>query len=79
MFGRKFGFKGPFMMEKVPHAMGNQILPLKCGFGLGYGIGQTYRPILGFGFCIRPKPKKWFRSYTIMSVHYERYLQQIIL
>ena len=42
MFGRKFGFRGLFMMEKIPHPIGNQILPLKCGFGIGYGIGQKY-------------------------------------
>ena len=23
MFGRKFGFRGPFMIEKIPHAIGN--------------------------------------------------------
>ena len=45
MFGRKFGFRGPFMMEKIPHAIGNQILPLKCSFGIGYGIGRKYLPI----------------------------------
>ena len=45
MFGRKFGFRGPFMMEKTPHAIGNQILTLKCGFGIGYGIGRKYWPI----------------------------------
>ena len=43
MFERKFGFRGPFMMEKIPQAISNQILPLKCGFG--YGIGQKYWPI----------------------------------
>ena len=38
MFGIKFGFRGPFLMEKeLPHAIGNYILPLKCGFGIGYG------------------------------------------
>ena len=64
MFGRKFGFRGPFMMEKNPHAIGNQILPLKCRFGIGYGISQKYLPIWVFGFGIRPKPKQRFWSYT---------------
>ena len=65
MFGRKFGFKGPFMMEKIPHAIGNQILSLKCSFGIVYSIGQKYVSAnLGFGFGIGPKPKQWFRSYT---------------
>ena len=45
MFGIKFGFRGPFMMEEIPHAISNQILPLKCGFGIGYGIGRKYNPI----------------------------------
>ena len=44
MFGRKFGFMGPFMIEKNPHAIGNQILPLKCSFSIGYGIGRKYLP-----------------------------------
>ena len=33
------------MMEKIPHTIGNYILPLKCGFDIGYGISQKYRPI----------------------------------
>ena len=45
MFGRKFGFKGPFMMEKIPHAIGNYILPLICSFGIGCGIGRKYLTI----------------------------------
>ena len=47
MFGRNFGFTGPFMMKKKFHAIANQILPLKCGlnFGIGYGIGPKYWPI----------------------------------
>ena len=31
------------MIEKIPHTIGNQIFPLKSGFG--YGIGRKYRPI----------------------------------
>ena len=39
---------GLFMMEKLPHTKAkltrlNQYLPLKCGFGIGYGIGRKYR------------------------------------
>jgi hypothetical protein len=34
------------MMETMPHTMSNYILPLKCGFGIGYGIGRKYPPIL---------------------------------
>ena len=45
MFGRKFGFRGPFMMEKTPHAISNQILPLECSFGIGYNIDRKYLPI----------------------------------
>ena len=45
MFGREFGFKGLFMKEKIPHVISNQILLLKCSFGIGYGIGQKYLPI----------------------------------
>ena len=45
MFGRKFGFRCPFMMEKIPDAIGNLILPLKCGFGICSVSGQKYRPI----------------------------------
>ena len=33
-FGSKFGFKGPFVMEKIPHIIGNYILSLKYGFGI---------------------------------------------
>ena len=33
------------MIKKIPHTIGNQIFPLKCGFGIGYGIGRKYRPI----------------------------------
>ena len=33
------------MIEKLPHTIGNQIFPLKCGFGIGYGIGRNYQPI----------------------------------
>ena len=45
MIGRKFGFRGHFMMEKIPHAIGNQILPLKWYFGIGYSNGRKYQPI----------------------------------
>ena len=41
MFGSKFGFRAPFMMGKMPH----KIFPLKCSFGIGYGIGRKYRPM----------------------------------
>ena len=33
------------MIEKTPHTIGNLIFPLKCGFGIGYGIGRKYQPI----------------------------------
>ena len=33
------------MMKKIPHTFGNQILPLKCGLGISYGIDRKYRPI----------------------------------
>ena len=42
MLRRKFGFRGPFLMEKILYAIGNQILPLKWGLGIGYGIGLKY-------------------------------------
>ena len=45
MSERKFDFRGPFMMERNPNAIGNQILPLKCSFDIGYGISQKYLPI----------------------------------
>jgi hypothetical protein len=33
-------------MEKYPILIiGNYILPLKCGFGIGYGISRKYQPI----------------------------------
>ena len=41
IFVSKFGFRGPFIMGKIPH----KIFPLKCGFDIGYGIGRKYRPI----------------------------------
>ena len=52
MFGRKFVFRGPFMMEKNTSCY-QQLdskskinLDLKCGFSIGYGIGRKYQPIL---------------------------------
>ena len=39
------------MMEKI----GNWILPLKSGFGIGYGIDPKVSANLGLG--IRQKPK----------------------
>ena len=34
------------------------ILPLKCSFGIGYGIGRKYLNLgFGFGIGIGPKPK----------------------
>ena len=33
------------MIEKIPHSIGNYILPLKSGFDIGYGIVRKYRPI----------------------------------
>jgi hypothetical protein len=33
------------MIEKVPHTIGNWIFPLKCGFGIGYGIGRKHQQI----------------------------------
>ena len=30
-----------------------------------FGIGRMFRPIFSFGFGIGPKPKRWFRSYTL--------------
>ena len=36
MFGGKFGFRGPFYDgKKIPHAISNYILPIKCGYGIG--------------------------------------------
>ena len=31
---------------------------------VSFGIGRKLWPIFSFGFCIGPKPKRWFRSYT---------------
>ena len=42
MFGRKFGFRGPFMMEKT---LMLSVTRLKFSFGIDYGIGQKYLPI----------------------------------
>ena len=33
------------MMKKIPCTIGNYIFSLKCGFGIGYGIGPKYWPI----------------------------------
>ena len=33
------------MMEKILDTIVTYILPLKYGFGIGYGIGQKYPPI----------------------------------
>ena len=46
MFWRKFGFSGPFIIEKnISWYIGNLILPLKCSFSIGYSIGRKYLPI----------------------------------
>ena len=37
----QFGLKGPFRIEKIPHTT----FHLKCGFGIGYGMGWKCRPI----------------------------------
>ena len=44
MRGSKFGIRGPFTMKKN-YLIGIQIFSLKCGFGIGYGIGRKYWPI----------------------------------
>ena len=51
--GKKFGFRGPLMMEKI----GNWIFPLKTGFRISYSIGPKVSANMGFGSHIRPKPK----------------------
>ena len=33
------------MMKKIPPSISNYILYLKCGFGIGYGIGRKYWPM----------------------------------
>ena len=56
------------MEKKIPDAIGNQILPLKCSFGIRYGIGRKYLPIWvsdlnqnsGFG---RTLQQKWLVSW----------------
>ena len=45
LFFRFFGFRGPFMIEIIPHTIGNWNFPLKFGFGVGYSIERKYRPI----------------------------------
>ena len=30
---------------KIPCTIGSQMFSLKCGFGIGYGIGRKYPPI----------------------------------
>ena len=78
MFGRKFVFKGPFMMEtKIPQAIGNQILPFKCSFSIGYGIDRKFLPIWvwvldlnqnsGFGRTLRPRTGH-FTKQTVQNI-----------
>ena len=38
-------FQGSYYDGKIPHTIGTLIFPLICGFGIGYSIGQKYRPI----------------------------------
>ena len=33
------------MMEKMSHTISNLIFPVRCGFGIGYGIGRKYQPV----------------------------------
>ena len=33
------------MIESISHTVSNQILSLKYGLGISYGIGRKYRPI----------------------------------
>ena len=44
-FGRKLGSRGPFMIEKMPHTIGNKIFLLKYGFRISYRIGWKNKPI----------------------------------
>ena len=45
MFCDKLGFRGPFMMEKVPHTISKYIFCWKYGFTISYGISQKYPQI----------------------------------
>ena len=71
IFGSKFGFSGPLMIEIIPHnIISNWIFPLKCGFGIGYDIGRNFRPesICQFGFQFR----YWTKNKFVVSfVHYQ--------
>ena len=55
----KTGFRGPFMIEKIPLAIGNyRFLPFKCVFGELQCIRPKVLAILGFDFrldhCAKP-------------------------
>ena len=56
-FFSKFGFRGPFMMDKNNRILSvTRFLPLEYGFA-SYGIGAKASATLFFGFGIGPKPK----------------------
>ena len=46
---------------------------------ISFGIGWKLRPIFSFGFCIGPKPKRSFRSYTIWKFAEARSLWWLLI
>ena len=67
MFVCKFGLRGPFMIQKTPHAIGNYIFPLMWfRYRLQYGLRVSAN--LDFCSSIGPKPKQWFLLYTIAFI-----------
>ena len=62
MSGRKFGFKGPFMMEKNTSCYRELDSPFKMQFQ--YRLRYRPKVSANLGFGIIHKPKLWFRSYT---------------
>ena len=54
IFGKIFGFRDPFMMEKIPILSITRFLPLKFNSS---DISAKISSLLSFSFDIGPKPK----------------------
>ena len=61
IFGSKFYLMSPFMMEKIPPTIRDQILPFQL---VSVSVTDWPKVSANLGFDIGSKPKQWFRSYT---------------
>ena len=58
----KIGFRGPFTVGEIPHTISLLNLILDS-----HNICSKVTVIFYLSFSLGPKPKEWFRSYTILG------------